>query len=111
MLGELFPRDHERYERSRCGAELEAFPCWLIDQGHFRHPSRLHLHRVRKVLDPNRFRSEAMFREADREAFIVPGPSAPMYLCTGRIFSRFLGDESPGPCQAHGSAGPLVPPI
>jgi integrase/recombinase XerD len=92
MLRELFPRDHERYERSRCGAELEAFACWLIDQGHLRHPSRLHLHRVRKVLDrSNRFRSGAMFREADfRQAFIVPGPSASMYLCTGRIFSRFL---------------------
>jgi integrase/recombinase XerD len=92
MLRDLFPRDHERYERSRCGAELEAFGRWLAEQGHLRHPLRLHLHRAREVLDrSNRFRSGAMFQEPDvREAFIVPGPSAYMYSCTGRIFTRFL---------------------
>jgi integrase/recombinase XerD len=92
MLRELFPRDHERYERSRCGAELEAFAYWLADQGHLHHPSRLHLHRVREVLDrSNRFRSGGGFLEADvRRAFVCPGPSAYMYSCTGRIFTRFL---------------------
>lgn len=92
MLRDLFPRDHERYERSRCGTELEAFARWLAEHDHLRHPLRLHLHRAREVLDrSNRFRSGAMFREVDvREAFIVPGPSAYMYSCTGRIFTQFL---------------------
>jgi integrase/recombinase XerD len=94
MLQDLFPRDHRRYECSRCGAELEAFACWLVEQGHRRHPLRLHLHRAREALGrSHRFRSGAMFREADlREAFVVPGASAYMYSCTGRIFSRFLAD-------------------
>jgi integrase/recombinase XerD len=92
MLHDLFPRHHARYERSRCGAELEAFAGWLAEQGHLRHPLRLHLHRVKEVLDrSDRFQSGTMFREADlREAFVVAGPSAYMYLCTGRIFTRFL---------------------
>lgn len=38
MLYDLFPRCHERYERSRCGAELEAFAVWLAENGHLRHP-------------------------------------------------------------------------
>ena len=32
-----------------------------------------------------------MFKEEDlRQAFIVPGPGAYEYLCTGRIFTRFV---------------------
>ena len=92
MLRDLFPRHHERYERSCCGAELEAFAEWLAVHGHLRHPLRLHLHRAREVLDRSeRFRSGSLFREADlREAFIVPGAAAYLYLCTGRAFVRFL---------------------
>jgi integrase/recombinase XerD len=92
MLREMFSRDHERYKRSRCGVELEEFARWLVEQGHLRHPSRLHLYRVREVLGRSkRIRSGAKFREVDvREAFIVSGPSANLYLCTGRIFTRFL---------------------
>jgi integrase len=92
MLFDLFPRFHERYERSRCGAELEAFAVWLAGHGHLRHPLRLHLRRAKEVLDrSDRFRSGEMFREADlREAFIVSKADAYLYLCTGRIFTRFL---------------------
>lgn len=92
MLRDLFPRHHERYEKSRCGAELEAFACWLAEQGHLRHPLRLHLRRVRKVLDQSdRYRSGATFNEIDlREAFVVSGPEAYLYQCTGRTFTRFL---------------------
>jgi integrase/recombinase XerD len=94
MLRDLFPRDHQRYERSRCGADLEAFACWLVEQGHLRHPLCLHLHRAREALDrSHRFQSKAMFRDVDvREAFVFPGPSAYMYSCTGRIFTRFLAE-------------------
>ncbi|MFN0314549.1 MAG: tyrosine-type recombinase/integrase [Burkholderiales bacterium] len=92
MLRDLFPRFHERYERSRCGAELEAFAVWLAEHGHLRHPLRLHLRRAKEVLDrSDRFRSGEMFREADlQEAFIVSKTDAYLYLCTGRIFTRFL---------------------
>lgn len=92
MLRDLFPRDHERYEGSRCGAELEAFARWLEAQGHLRHPLRLHLRRARKVLNrSDQFRSGTLFREVDlREAFIISGPEAYLYSCTGRIFTRFL---------------------
>jgi integrase len=92
MLQDLFPRDHRRYEESRFGAELEALADWLAVQGHLRHPLRLHLHRVRKVLDgSDRFQPGRMFKEEDlRQAFVVPGPGAYLYLCTGRIFTRFL---------------------
>ena len=100
MLQDLFPRDHRRYEGSRFGAELEALADWLEAQGHLRHPLRLHLHRVRKVLDgSDRFQPGRMFKEEDlRQAFVVPGPGAYLYLCTGRIFTRFLA-----------AAGRLVP--
>src|SRR4029077_7049056 len=92
MLQDLFPRDHRRYEGSRFGGELEAFAGWLEAQGHLRHPLRLHLHRAREVLNrSDRFRSGTLFREVDlREAFIVSGPGAYLYSCTGRIFTRFL---------------------
>ena len=92
MLRDLFPRHHERYKGSRCGAELEAFAEWLEAQGHLRHPLRLHLRRAREVLNrSDRFRSGTLFREVDlREAFIVSGPEAYLYSCTGRIFTRFL---------------------
>jgi integrase len=92
MLRDIFPRDYQRYERSRCGTELELFARWLVEQGHLRHPLRLHLHRAKEVLDrSDRFRSGSMCREADlREAFVVSRPDAYMYLCTGRIFTRFL---------------------
>jgi integrase/recombinase XerD len=92
MLQDLFPRDHERYKGSRCGAELEAFARWLEEQGHLRHPLRLHLRRARKVLNrSDRFRSGTLFGEVDlREAFIISGPEAYLYSCTGRIFTRFL---------------------
>ncbi len=81
-----------RYEESRFGAELKALAGWLAEQGHLRHPLRLHLHRVRKVLDGcDRFQSGRMFKEEDlRQVFIVPGRSAYGYICTGRIFIRFL---------------------
>jgi len=44
------------------------------------------------VLDGcDRFQPGRMFKEEDlRQAFIVPGPGAYEYLCTGRIFTRFL---------------------
>ena len=51
MLYDLFPRFRERYERSRCGAELEAFAVWLAENGHLRHPLRLHLRRTKEALD------------------------------------------------------------
>ncbi len=100
MLQDLFPRDHRRYEGSRFWGELEALADWLAAQGHLRHPLRLHLYRVRKVLDGcDRFQPGGMFKEEDlRQAFIVSVPSAYEYLCTGRIFTRFLA-----------AAGRLVP--
>jgi site-specific recombinase XerD len=92
MLQDLFPRDHKKYQSSRFAAELEAFAEWLAAQGHLRHPLRLHLHRVRKVLDGcDRFGPGGMFKEEDlRPAFIVQGSDAYLYVCTGRIFIRFL---------------------
>jgi integrase len=92
MLYDLFPRFHERYESSRFGAELEAFAVWLAEHGHLRHPLRLHLRRAKEVLDrSDRFHSGEMFNEEDlRAAFVVLKPEAYLYLCTGRIFTRFL---------------------
>ena len=92
MLHDLFPRHHERYERSRCAAELEAFAGWLAEQGHLRHPLRLHLRRTKEALArSDLFQSGSIFREEDlREAFVVSGPEAYIYSCTGRIFTRFL---------------------
>ena len=92
MLCNFFPRDHQRYERSRCGPELDAFAGWLVEQGHLRHPLRLHLRRTKAVLDRcDQFQTGAMFREIDlTEAFVVEGPDAYLYVCTGRIFARFL---------------------
>lgn len=96
MLRDLYPRNHHRYEGSRYGAELESFAAWLGEQGHLRHPLRLHLHRVKLVLErSDEFQPGALFKEEQlREAFIVSGPSAYMYLCTGRIFIRFLAATS-----------------
>ncbi len=92
MLHDLFPRVHERYERSRYRAELESFAVWLCENGHLRHPLRLHLRRVKEVLDQSDcFRSGEMFLEEElKAAFVVPKPDAYLYLCTGRIFTRFL---------------------
>lgn len=106
MLCDLFPRFHERYERSRCGAELEAFAVWLAEHGHLRHPLRLHLRRVKEVLDrSDRFRSGEMFFEADlRDAFVVAKADAYLYLCTGRIFARFLAAANQLGVEAHDDA-------
>ncbi len=92
MLHDLFPRFHERYESSRCAAELEAFAVWLAEHGHLRHPLRLHLRRAKQVLDGcDRFRPGEMFHEEDlRVAFVVANAESYLYLCTGRIFTRFL---------------------
>lgn len=92
MLYDLFPRCHERYERSRCGAELEAFAVWLAENGHLRHPLRLHLRRAKEAFDRSDcFHSGEMFHGEDlRAAFVVPKADAYLYLCTGRIFTRFL---------------------
>jgi integrase/recombinase XerD len=92
MLKDIFPRDHGRYKQSRCGTELDFFARWLVDQGHLRHPLRLHLFRAKQVLDRSDcFRSGSVFREMDlQQAFVVEGPDAYLYLCTGRIFTRFL---------------------
>src|ERR1700722_9347905 len=92
MLRDLYPRHHRQYEGSRCGAELEAFASWLEEQGHLRHPLRLHLYRARQALDhSDRFQSGSVFKEDDvREAFVVSGTDTYLYLCTGRIFLRFL---------------------
>ena len=106
MLRDLFPRFHERYERSRCGAELEAFAIWLAEHGHLRHPLRLHLRRAKEALDrSDRFRSGEMFHEADlREAFVVSKADAYLYLCTGRIFTRFLAATNQLVAVEHGDA-------
>ncbi len=92
MLRELFPRSHEHYERSRFGTELEAFACWLTEHRHLRHPLRLHLRRVREVLESTAcFQPGAPFDEvALKDAFVVAKPDAYLYLCTGRVFARFL---------------------
>ena len=92
MLQDLFPRDHRWHEGSRFWAEREALAGRLAAHGHLRHPLRLHLHRVGKVLDGcDRFHPGAMFKEEDlRQALVVPGPGAYEYRCTGRIFTRFL---------------------
>ncbi len=92
MLRDLFPRDHERYESSRFGAELESFAGWLAAQGHLRWPLRLHLRRTKQALGRSRrFQSGERFDEAQlRRAFVVVKPDAYEYLCTGRIFIRFL---------------------
>lgn len=92
MLNHIFPRDHARYEQSRCGIDLDLFASWLVEQGHLRHPLRLHLFRAKQVLDrSDRFNSGSMFREVDlQEAFVVERPDAYLYLCTGRLFARFL---------------------
>jgi integrase len=91
MLRDLFPRDYERYEGSRCNADLEAFAVWLVEQGHLRHPLRLHLRRTRRVLDwAHQFQSGGTFSEVNlKRAFIVSGPEAYLYTCTGRVFARF----------------------
>jgi len=82
MLQDLFPRDHRRYEGSRFGSELEALADWLAAQGHLRHPLRLHLHRVRKVLDGcDGFQPGQLFKEEDLlQAFTVPGLGVYQYL-------------------------------
>ena len=92
MLRDLFPRDHRKYEESRYGSELELFAVWLDQEGHLRHPLRLHLHRVKSVLERSKgLRSGPLFDEERlRQAFIVSGPSAYLSVCTGRIFIRFL---------------------
>lgn len=92
MLKDIFPRDHARYKQSRCGTELDLFARWLVDQGHLRHPLRLHLFRAMQVLDRSDcFQSGSVFREADvQRAFVVKEPGAYLYLCTGRLFTRFL---------------------
>ena len=96
MLDVIFPRDHARYERSRCGPELDLFARWLVEQRHLLHPLRLHLFRAGEALDRlDRFQSGSMFREVDlQEAFVVEGPDAYLHLCTGRIFCRFLADAN-----------------
>lgn len=95
MLRDLFPRHHERYEQSRFGTELAAFAEWLIEQGHRRHPVRLHLRRTRDALGcSDRFQPGTPFYEVDvRQAFAVSGVfTEAKYLleCTGRVFTRFL---------------------
>jgi integrase/recombinase XerD len=92
MLNDIFPRDHARYEQSRCGTELDLFADWMVEQGHLRHPLRLHLFRAKQVLDrSDRFHTGSMFSELDlQKAFVVEGPGAYLYLCTGRIFARCL---------------------
>lgn len=106
MLRDLFPRHHHLYEESRSGAELAAFAGWLQEQGHLRHPLRCHLYRAKQVLDRwDGFESGATFNEEDlREAFSVSGKNAYLYLCTGRIFIRFLNSVNrlirPAPIDA-----------
>jgi integrase/recombinase XerD len=92
MLEQLFPRHHARYEQSRFGAELDSFASWLVNQGHLRHPLRLHLFRTKRCLErSDRFRSGSKFREQDlKKAFVVSAPNAYLYTCTGRVFVRFL---------------------
>jgi site-specific recombinase XerD len=92
MLRDLFPRDHRKYEESRYGADLELFASWLDLEGHLRHPLRLHLRRVKQALDRcEGIKSGPSFHEERlRQAFIVSKPDAYFYLCTGRIFIRFL---------------------
>ena len=106
MMFDLFLRFQELYERSRCGAELEAFAVWLAEYGHLRHPLRLHLRRVKEVLDwSDRFRPGEVFLEADmRDAFVVAKADAYLYLCTGRIFARFLATANQLGVEEHDDA-------
>lgn len=92
LLRDLYSRNLDRYTGSRYREELESFAVWLVEHGHLRHPLRLHLHRVKQVLEgSDGFQPGTLFNEEQlRQAFIVSGPSAYMYLCTGRIFLRFL---------------------
>lgn len=92
MLRDLFPRDHRRYEGSRYGSVLESFANWLNERGHLRHPLRLHLRRVKHALEQaDGIQCGILFNEERvREAFVVSGPDAYLYLCTGRTFIRFL---------------------
>jgi site-specific recombinase XerD len=92
MLRDLFPRVYGQYEHSPFGAEIESFARWLSAQGHLRWPLRLHLRRAKEVLEhSNRFRPGEMFDEAQLQiAFVVRKADAYLYLCTGRIFARFL---------------------
>ena len=92
MLRDLFPRDHRRYEESRYGDELESFATWLSQEGHLRYPLRLHIYRVKTVLErSDGLQSGSWFHEERlRQAFIVSRPDAYLYMCTGRIFVRFL---------------------
>jgi integrase/recombinase XerD len=87
MLRDLFPRDHRKYEGSRYGGELESFALWLDEKGHLRHPLR-----VKQALErSDGLQSGLLFNEERlRKAFVVSGPDAYLYLCTGRIFIRFL---------------------
>ena len=96
MLKDIFPRDHARYAQSGFGAELDSFASWLVEQGHLRHPLRLHVFRVKQVLDrSDRFQSGSTFREEDlQEAFVVEGAAAYLYQSTGRLFARFLAASS-----------------
>ena len=92
MLRDLFPRVHRRYEESRYGGDLELFATWLAQEGHLRHPLRLHVRRVKYVLERSKgLQSGPLFHEGRlQRAFIVSGPDAYLYVCTGRIFIRFL---------------------
>ena len=92
MLRDLFPRDHRGYEESRYGGELELFARWLGQEGHLRHPLRLHIHRAKHVLErAEGLQSGPLFHEERlRQAFIVSGPSAYLYVSTGRLFIRYL---------------------
>ena len=91
MLRDLFPRDHRRYEESRYGDELESFATWLSQEGHLRYPLRLHIHRVKTVLEQSDgLKSGSLFHEERiRQAFIVSSPDAYQYTCTGRILFAF----------------------
>src|SRR5690349_13282470 len=92
MLRDLFPRDHAKYVDSRFGGELESFARWLEENGHLRHPLRLHLRRAKYVLERSKeIDPGPLFNEERlRQAFIIAGPDAYLHLCTGRIFIRFL---------------------
>ena len=88
----VFCRRYRRYEESRFSAELSLFAGWLHDQGHLRDPARGHIFRLARVLEQcDRFLPGASFSEQDlRDAFVMPGRSAYLYVATQRIYGRFL---------------------
>lgn len=92
MLKVLFPRFFDRYESSRCGAELAAFARWLQGAGYVRAVMRRHVYRLRRVLEasaPLQCGQQTMTEAQLREAFALV-PCSQRHASTERVYRHFL---------------------